>query len=103
MLLEFTDSGFFEKLACFSRPQPVFESVEETVSRVLADVCERGDAAVLHYSRQFDKARLEAEDLRVAPSMLTEAAAALSVEDRTALDEAIRCVRDFHERTLPTS
>jgi histidinol dehydrogenase len=59
------------------------------VERVCADVRERGLAAVLHYTVQFDRARLTSETLRVSARELAEAHAAA---DRTFL-ETVRRVR----------
>jgi histidinol dehydrogenase len=43
------------------------------VERICADVRERGLAAVLHYTEQFDRARLTAENFRVSAAELAEA------------------------------
>ncbi|MBV9124095.1 MAG: histidinol dehydrogenase [Planctomycetes bacterium] len=59
------------------------------VERICADVRARGLPAVLHYTEQFDKVRLDANSLRVRESELVEAHAAV---DRPFL-ETIRRVR----------
>src|SRR5438552_15299787 len=46
------------------------------VERVCADVRARGLPALLHYTEQFDRARIDAKTLRVAPGELAEAPAA---------------------------
>jgi histidinol dehydrogenase len=46
------------------------------VERVCAEVRNRGLAAVLHYTEQFDRVRLTAETLRVSPAELAQAHAA---------------------------
>ncbi len=48
----------------------------EVVERIIADVRERKLAALLHYTEQFDKVKLEAATLRVNPLELAEAHAA---------------------------
>jgi histidinol dehydrogenase len=53
----------------FGEPLPPARVVE----RICADVRERGLAAVLHYTEQFDRVRLTAETLRVSEAELSEA------------------------------
>ncbi len=69
----------------FGEPLPPARVVE----RVCADVRNRGLPAVLHYSEQFDRAKLTRETLRVRPD---ELAAAHAAADKPFL-ETIRRVR----------
>jgi histidinol dehydrogenase len=59
------------------------------VERVCADVRQRGLAAVLHYTEQFDRVRQGADQLRVSPQELAEAHAAAA----PAFLETVRRVR----------
>src|SRR5207248_885668 len=43
------------------------------VERICADVRDKGLSAVLHYTEQFDKVKLKADQLRVKPAELAEA------------------------------
>jgi histidinol dehydrogenase len=61
----------------------------QVVERVCADVRERGLQALLHYTEQFDRARLDARSVRVSEDELAEAHAAA---DPVFLD-AVRRVR----------
>ncbi|MYE14142.1 MAG: histidinol dehydrogenase, partial [Gammaproteobacteria bacterium] len=77
------------------------EAVERSVAEIVRDVRERGDAAVLEYSRRFDG--LDADsltELRLDAARLAEAHAGLPRADRQALDAAATRIRDFHERQL---
>ena len=59
---------------------------------------ERGDAAVLEYTARFD--RLPAEklsDLVITAEEMRQALETLPEEQRTALEEATRRIRVFHE------
>ena len=73
-------------------------AVVDTVKMILEDVKVRGDAAVLDYSRQFD--RIEAESMAELELPLSRAEAALasipSVQ-REALEAAANRVRIYHE------
>lgn len=74
-------------------------TVDEAVAAILADVRERGDAAVLEYTRKFD--RLEATSmasLEVPAAELEKAVAALPAARRQALTEAAARIRAYHER-----
>src|SRR5262245_25097039 len=55
--------------AVFGEPLPPARVVE----RVCHDVKQKGLAAVLHYTEQFDKVKLDKQSLRVKPAELTEA------------------------------
>src|SRR5438552_7623714 len=49
------------------------KSIQEKVTRILDDVRSDGDDAVLKYTRRFDKAKLDAKDLRVAEGEISGA------------------------------
>lgn len=70
-----------------------------TVAPILADVRERGAAAVLEYGERFDG--VTPPSLRVAPQALSDAVAGLDPTVAEALDAAIARVRAFHEATVP--
>ncbi|MBL8483089.1 MAG: histidinol dehydrogenase [Rhodocyclaceae bacterium] len=80
------------------------DSIEQTVAAVLADVRARGDAAVLDYTRRFDK--LDAAsmaELELPRHLLEEALTSLSAERRDALQQAAQRVRAYHERQMQSS
>ncbi len=71
------------------------------VARILSDVRRRGDAAVLEYTRKFDRVSLAADQLRVPRRQIDEA---LFQADRSflrALDIAIENVRRYQKAMLP--
>lgn len=75
------------------------EGVEAAVDAVLAGVRARGDAAVLDYTRRFDGVEADSMTrLELTPAALAKAAAALSSQQRTALETAAARIREFHER-----
>jgi histidinol dehydrogenase len=74
-------------------------AVDEAVASIVADVRARGDAAVLDYTKRFDRVTAaRVADLAIDSSTMREAYAALSANARNALDIAARRIRDFHER-----
>jgi histidinol dehydrogenase len=71
--------------------------IETAAIGIIDDVRVRGDAALLEYTRRFD--RLDATSvaaLEIAPADLAAAAASLPAEDRAALEAAARRIRTFH-------
>ncbi|HSV35676.1 MAG TPA: histidinol dehydrogenase [Ramlibacter sp.] len=72
--------------------------VEQSVAAILADVQQRGDAAVLAYTNRFDA--LDASSmaqLELAPAELRAAFEALPAVQRDALEAAAARVRSYHE------
>jgi histidinol dehydrogenase len=79
-------------------------SVESVVAQILADVKTRGDAALLDYTRRFD--RLEAASvaaLEVPAVELLAALARIPAKMRNALEAAAARVRIYHEKQLSGS
>jgi len=80
------------------------EQLNRTVSAILADVRERGDEAVLEYTRRFD--RFEAStmaDLEVSPEQMQASLDSLEPDQREALLVAAKRIRAYHERQLQPS
>jgi histidinol dehydrogenase len=68
------------------------------VGEIIAEVRERGDAALLDYTARFDSVRLRAEQLRVEESALRESASRVDDKVLEALRASIANVRAFHEQ-----
>ena len=80
------------------------EKLEATVASILADVRKRGDAAVLEYTRKFDRLPLEtAAAMELPQHELRAAFEGLSVEQRGALEQAAQRVTDYHRKQVQTS
>jgi len=75
------------------------EAIERTVGEIIARVRAEGDAAVLDYTRRFD--RIEAgsvAELELPRARLAQALESLPVAQRSALESAARRVTAYHER-----
>jgi histidinol dehydrogenase len=72
-----------------------------TVRRILEAVREKGDAALIEYTRSFDGADLTREGLRVPVSERDAAAASVEGSVVQALKDAADRIRTFHEAQLP--
>jgi histidinol dehydrogenase len=103
--LSSAEAGFDAALESLTRHEAARDTaVEATVRAIVADVRQRGDAAVLEYTRKFD--RLEARsmaELEVPRGRLDAALAALPAAQAGALREAAARVRAFHERQRTSS
>jgi histidinol dehydrogenase len=71
------------------------------VGAIVDDVRLRGDAALIDYTKRFD--RVELKELRIGPEELRRCAAGTDERVRSALREAIENVREFHERQVEES
>ena len=74
-------------------------SIERTVLDILADIRQRGDSALLEFTRKFDRLDVhDAHQLELPRAELDKALAGLSHEQRAALETAAQRIRAFHER-----
>jgi histidinol dehydrogenase len=100
-----TDPGFDRELGCLL----AFESaqdpkVDAVVADILADVKARGDAAVLEYTRRFDRVQAgSVRELELTRESLAAALERLPDARRAALEAAVRRVRSYHERQVAQS
>ena len=95
------DARLAELLAFESAQDP---QVDVTVAAILADVKARGDAALLEYTRRFD--RVEAASvaaLEVPKSELQKAKRRIDKATRNALEAAARRVRAYHKKQVAVS
>ena len=75
------------------------EKIERTVAEILADVRARGDAAVLEYTRRFDRQDAgSVAELELSRAVLAAAFAGLPQVQRDALEQAAARIRGFHQR-----
>ncbi|MBT2559024.1 histidinol dehydrogenase [Hymenobacter sp. ISL-91] len=78
------------------------QDVEQRVQQIFEDVRTRGDAALLDYARQFDRADLSAAGgLLVGPEELAAAAARVPSELQTAIRQAHANILRFHQAQVP--
>jgi histidinol dehydrogenase len=75
--------------------------VNETVAAILADVQDRGDAAVIDYTERFDNIALTPDSMRFTADEIAAAARQCDKDTLDALKLAARRIRAFHERQRP--
>jgi histidinol dehydrogenase len=78
------------------------ENVSRDVQLILAEVRQRGDAALAEYTKRFDGFSLADDaDWRISPEACREAFDALKPELRAALELAAQRIRAYHEAQKP--
>ena len=94
-------AGFSEDFEAYiSRRRDVAEDVSGVVADIVADVRQRGDAAVMDYTSRFDRLDVSG-GLRLDPSLIEAARDACPPDQIAALETAAARIRAFHERQLP--
>ncbi|MCD7059104.1 histidinol dehydrogenase [Pelagibacterium xiamenense] len=102
VFLDTADPGFeraFADLLGSKRESSV--EVGETVASIVADVRERGDAALIELTKKFDRLSLTPETLRVSKTEIEAAWDATPPEVREALEFAHRRITAHHEKQKP--
>jgi histidinol dehydrogenase len=94
------DAGFKETLlSSLSLPMADDEAIDAAVVKILAQVKAKGDAAVLDFTKQFDRLNVASvNELEISYEELKKAYEGLAVEQKNALDVAAQRVRAYHEK-----
>ena len=94
------DAGFIETLlSSLSLPMADDEAIDAAVVNILAQVKSEGDAAVLSFTKQFDRLNVASvTELEIIQDELKKAYEGLSAEQKNALDIAAQRVRAYHEK-----
>ncbi len=94
------DAGFKETLlSSLSLPMADDEAIDAAVVKILAQVKVNGDAAVLDFTKQFDRLNVTSvTELEISQAELKTAYEGLSAEQKNALDIAAQRVRAYHEK-----
>ncbi|MBU3555806.1 histidinol dehydrogenase [Polynucleobacter sp. UB-Piko-W3] len=98
--LKSQDAGFKEiLLSSLSLPLADDDAIEATVAKILLAVKEKGDEAVLGFTKQFDRLNVASvSELEIPRKDLEQAYKSLSNVQKSALDIATQRVRAYHEK-----
>jgi histidinol dehydrogenase len=77
------------------------DRVDAAVAEIIARVAAEGDAALLDYTKRFDRLELSAAGLRVTADEITAAVEACPFDLMAAIDFAATRIENFHRRQLP--
>ena len=89
----------FQKLLFAKREEE--EDVAAVVRGIIADVRQRGDAALVELTNRFDRANVTAATLKLSPAEIDAALAQVSQEQLAAMDIAAARIEAYHKRQLP--
>jgi histidinol dehydrogenase len=77
------------------------EDVSRSVTRIIADVRARGDAALIELSRRFDRVELSSGTLRVSVEEIAAAERGCAPDLKAALHFAAARIEAYHRRQIP--
>jgi len=77
-------------------------SVILRVCKIIADVREQGDAALLDYTERFDGVKLSKGQLRVSAEEISAARDEVGADVSKAIKQAAKAVAKFHEQQMPS-
>lgn len=91
-----------EKIASIMRRAEMdIERFQETVRPVLQAVREKGDEALIQYSREFDKVELELSSLKVSKDEFERARMNLDPALKVVIETSAKNIRKFHYAQMP--
>jgi len=98
-ILKFSDPDFDQVFATIEgRGEAPPAGVEETVKQIIADVRQRGDAALFELTKKFDRLALQAGNVEVPQAELDTAYAAIEPAERAALELAAERISRYHAK-----
>jgi histidinol dehydrogenase len=100
--LKTCDPGFdaaFGALLAMKRESAA--DVDATVAAIIDDVRARGDAALIDYTRRYDRVALTADRLRVSSREIAAGTGHVDLQTLAALHLAAERIESFHRRQLP--
>ena len=97
--LNFNDADFKQQLdGVLAWEASIDGDIARIVADILADVKQRGDAAVIEYTNKFDRMCIkDATELELGQQQLQQALKAIDAEQRKALETAAARVRQYAE------
>ncbi len=89
----------FQSLLSASREEK--NDVDAVVADILEDVSARGDAALLEYTKKFDRLTLKSSNLRFSNAEIEQARAACDPALVKTMELAAARIRSYHEKQMP--
>ncbi len=102
--LDATSAGFSAAFtALLNAKREIDERVDDAVAAILTDVRSRGDAAVIDYTRNFDRLELTAGTLRITRDEIDTAEKSCAPDRLAALRLAAERIEAYHRTQLPAA
>src|SRR6266704_1643788 len=83
------------------RAEIQIDELIERVRSIIQEVRQRGDLALIEFTARFDRVQLAPDRLRVSREEIERAYQILDTSVYSAIEQAIRNVRTFHEQQMP--
>ncbi len=80
-----------------------YDSYQDTVNEILNEVKEKGDEALFHYTKKFDKAEITLDNIRVTEAEIQEAYAQVEASLVEVMKKSLANIQDFHKKQLRNS
>jgi histidinol dehydrogenase len=77
------------------------EDVAQVVRGLIADVRQRGDAALVELTNKFDRANITAATLKISAAEIDAALTQVTAEQNAAIEIAAARIESYHRRQLP--
>ena len=87
--------------ALLAMKREVSEDVNAVAAEIIADVRERGDAALIDYTRKFDRLDLETVGIAIGQDEIDAAVAQVDQRTMEALELAHQRIESHHARQMP--
>lgn len=84
--------------ALLSRSQLEYGDVQEKVNGILSDIRKNGDKALFEYTKKFDKADINAENILLTKAEIKEAYAQVDKELIEVIEKSAARIADFHQK-----
>lgn len=100
-IIEREDKAFQEYIdRIVTRGERIPEEVLESVIKIIEDVREKGDEALVRYTEKFDGIRLSPGELEINPSEIDSVVNELPGEDYGVIETAARRIEDYHRHQV---
>lgn len=80
-----------------------YDTYQDTVNEILNEVKEKGDEALFHYTKKFDKAEITPDNIRVTGEEILEAYAQVETSLVEVMKKSLANIQDFHKKQLRNS
>jgi len=92
-------SSFKEKylVKVKKRGELQFEEIKADVQKILADVRQNGDQAIIEYEKKFDKVEITKDQIKVPPNEIEEAYSQVNSVLLDSIKQIIKNISAFHE------
>lgn len=90
-----------EKAALLRRSEIDISELQEVVRPIIANVKQNGDSALIEYSRQFDKATLTPDRIKVTEAEFDQARKNLDPEVKKVIEASAKNIKKYHAAQMP--